>query len=196
MMGLVACLTGLQLAAALSVSGHVKRGEEPVVNAAVTLTSVEPSRTVLVPDLVLIDQRNLRFEPRVVVITPGSTVEFANSDSLLHNVFSPGGGSGGFDLGTYPMGEKRARTFPREGINVILCHVHPEMVAYVVVAPTPYRSVTSANGAYRIPEVPAGTYRVHVSLRRRVMDAGLFTVSGSRQVFDIDLSRLGPGVTP
>ncbi|MBI4521480.1 MAG: hypothetical protein HY701_11630 [Gemmatimonadetes bacterium] len=138
----------------------------------------------------LIDQVNLRFVPRVVVVTPGSTVQFRNSDPILHNVFSPRGPGEGFDLGTYPRGERRARTFTDPGFHVILCHVHPEMAAFVAVVPSPYHAVVDEAGRFRIETVPAGRYTLHVWSRRREPD-GLPVVVREGDVLrvEVDLGR-------
>jgi hypothetical protein len=103
---------------------------------------------------------------QVIAITPGSTVSFSNSDAIMHNVFSPRQSSGGFDLGTYPQSERRSFTFQEEGAHVILCHVHPEMVAYVVTVDSPYRAVSDSAGRFRIEGVAAGTYRIRTWHRR------------------------------
>ncbi|MFQ5680101.1 MAG: hypothetical protein ACE5HP_11665 [Gemmatimonadota bacterium] len=114
------------------------------------------------PTAGVIDQLNLRFVPRVLVVTPGSTVRFLNSDPILHNVFSPGGPGPGFDLGTYPRRDSRTHTFDDAGAHVILCHVHPEMYAYVLVVPTRLFGLTDGEGDFRIPEIPAGRYTLHI----------------------------------
>lgn len=106
-----------------------------------------------------INQLHLRFSPGVIAVTPGSTVAFPNSDPVLHNVFHPGL-RGGFDLGTYPQGERRSVTFKDEGAFVIFCHVHPEMVAYVIVVNSPYRTVTDAAGRFRLDGIAPGRYRL------------------------------------
>jgi plastocyanin len=113
-----------------------------------------------------IDQRDLRFVPRVIAVSPGSTVSFPNSDPVMHNVFHPSVRAGGFDLGTYPQGEKRSFSFDGEGAYVIFCHVHPEMVAYVVVVASPYRTVTDDQGRFRIDGVEPGTYHLRTWNRR------------------------------
>ncbi len=118
------------------------------------------------PVSAVVDQRDLRFVPRVIAITPGSTVSFPNSDPVMHNVFHPTLRSGGFDLGTYPPGEERSFTFRHEGAYVIFCHVHPEMVGYVVVIDSPYRAVTDADGRFRMDNVVPGTYRLRTWHRR------------------------------
>lgn len=106
------------------------------------------------------DQRDLRFVPRVVAVTPRSEVVFSNSDRVMHNVFHPLQHGDGFDLGTFPPGERRSFTFDAEGAYVILCHVHPEMVGYVVVVASPYRTVTDDRGRFRLVAVAPGTYRL------------------------------------
>jgi plastocyanin len=116
----------------------------------------------------LIDQIDLRFVPQVVAVVPGTTVAFPNSDPILHNVFSPRGPGDGFNLGTYPPGETRARRFTEPGVHVILCHMHPDMVAYVAVVPTPYNGVVDAEGRFAIEAVPAGAYTLRVWRARRL----------------------------
>ncbi|MDO8501172.1 MAG: carboxypeptidase regulatory-like domain-containing protein [Gemmatimonadaceae bacterium] len=113
-----------------------------------------------------IDQRGLRFVPRVIAVSPGSTVSFPNSDPVMHNVFHPSRHGGGFDLGTYPQGERRSFTFDDEGAYVIFCHVHPEMVGYVVVVASPYRAVTDDEGRFKLDGVAPGTYHLRTWHRR------------------------------
>ncbi len=110
----------------------------------------------------VIDQRNLRFLPQVVLVSPGQEVTFLNNDPLLHNVFSPGVGDDGFDLGTYPIGQSRTHVFRQAGVHVILCHIHPEMEAYVIVAPALYHTRVDENGRFRLSDVPEGTYTLYV----------------------------------
>lgn len=126
------------------------------------------------PDSVtmVIDQVGLRYTPRVLVVAPGTTVSFYNSDEILHNVFSPAGPGLGFDLGTYPPSDKRSHDFDELGTHIILCNVHPEMYAYVVVTPTPYAAVADEEGRFRIDEIPAGRYDVHIWQRREIGQAG------------------------
>jgi len=129
-----------------------------------------------------IDQRDLGFTPRVVAVTPGSTVTFSNSDLVLHNVFNPLRRGDGFDLGTWPPGESRDFTFAREGAYVILCHVHPEMVGYVVVVAAPYRAVADDQGQFRLDSVAAGSYLLRTWHRRLKTQEVNVTVAEARAV--------------
>ncbi|HEY5164028.1 MAG TPA: carboxypeptidase regulatory-like domain-containing protein [Terriglobales bacterium] len=112
---------------------------------------------------VVIDQKGLLFQPHVVVVLVGTTVDFLNSDNVAHNVFWPsisGDKKAGHNLGTWPKGEKKPYKFEKAGVVPLLCNVHPEMSGYVVVTPSPYYAETDASGNYKIADVPDGKYTV------------------------------------
>jgi plastocyanin len=111
----------------------------------------------------VIDQKGLMFQPHLVVVQQGTTVEFLNSDTVAHNVFWPSVGGNKkltHNMGTWPKGEKRAFKFDNPGAVALLCNVHPEMTGYVVVSPTPYFATTDKSGEYKIENVPDGSYTV------------------------------------
>jgi plastocyanin len=111
----------------------------------------------------VMDQKGLMFQPHIMVVQQGTTVEFLNSDSVAHNVFwiSIGGNKKlGHNLGTWPKGEKRSFKFDTSGVVPMFCNVHPEMSAYIVVVPTPYFATSDQAGSYKIENVPDGSYTV------------------------------------
>jgi len=108
------------------------------------------------------DQKNLRFLPRVLPVVIGTTVDFVNSDSVLHNVFTPDACADRFNLGTWPQGQLKSFTFKKECFAAVLCKVHPEMEGFVAVVPTSFFAVTSPDGSFEIKDVPDGTYTVKV----------------------------------
>jgi plastocyanin len=105
------------------------------------------------------DQRNEMFLPRVVAVTVGAQVDFPNSDTTYHNVFSLSRPKR-FDLGRYPQGRSRSVVFDRPGIVRVFCDIHSHMSAFVLVFSHPYYASTDADGRYRIDNVPPGTYTV------------------------------------
>ena len=109
-----------------------------------------------------IDQKNMKFIPRVAAVVAGTTVDFLNSDAVLHNVFSPDACADHFNLGTWPQGQSKSFTFKTDCFAALMCKVHPDMEGFVAVLPTPYFAVTSADGSYQIKDVPDGTYTVKV----------------------------------
>ena len=108
------------------------------------------------------DQKNLQFLPHVLPVVVGTTVDFLNSDSVLHNVFTPDACADHFNLGTWPQGQTKNFTFKKACFAALLCKVHPEMEGFVAAVPTPYFAVTSPDGSYQIKDVPDGTYTVKV----------------------------------
>ena len=102
-------------------------------------------------------QRDTAFVPAALMVPVGTTVAFPNGDPFFHNVFSYSS-STRFDLGRYPRGETRRVTFDRPGIVKVYCEVHEAMRAVIVVSENPFHAVVDAQGRFRIPEIPEGTY--------------------------------------
>ncbi len=110
----------------------------------------------------VMDQKNMAFVPHVLPILVGTTVDFYNSDDVMHNVFTPDKCADRFNLGSWPKGIKKSYTFKKPCVAVILCNVHPEMSAYVVAVETPYFAVTAKDGSYTIKNVPPGKYTLKI----------------------------------
>jgi plastocyanin len=106
-------------------------------------------------------QKNKSFQPHLLVVPVGATVEFPNTDPWFHNVFSLFEGKR-FDLGLYEAGTSRKVHFDRTGVSYIFCNIHPQMSAVVVVLDTPYYQITRSGGAVSIPNVPPGRYRLQI----------------------------------
>ena len=132
-----------------------------------TLNVPKPDRAVVYVETVAgtfnggkakLDQRNKVFSPYVLVVVKGTSVEFQNSDDLLHNVF--GVGADEFNLGNWTKGIVREHTFDKVGEVTLLCNVHPEMEAYVLVVQNPFFAHPDSGGKFRIENVPPGEYVV------------------------------------
>ena len=154
------------LSAAAACAGEIKgkvtaTGMKSAKNVAVYVDTI-PGKTFEAPAKhVTMDQKHMEFDPHVMVVFKGTTVDFLNSDATMHNVFWPDiGGDKKLkcNLGTWPQGQKKSFTFNDVGAASLLCNVHPEMSGYVVVVPTPYFATTDSNGEYVIKDVPPGKY--------------------------------------
>ena len=106
-----------------------------------------------------IEQKDRRFVPDLVVVPAGSVVSFPNFDPIFHNVFSLSKAKS-FDLGNYPKGQSRVLTFATPGIVAVYCHLHPNMAATIVVAPSRWATRADEKGGFTLKDVPAGTYVV------------------------------------
>jgi plastocyanin len=102
-----------------------------------------------------------QFAPRVRVITTGSTVEYANQDPFSHNIFSTAPGAS-FDLGTYGSGVVKSTSFKKAGAYPIYCNIHAQMTAFVVVVSTSHYTQAGADARWKIANVPAGKWEMHV----------------------------------
>ncbi len=142
----------------------------------------------------VIDQKNMVFHPHVMPILAGTTIDFLNSDDVAHNVFSPDKSADKFNLGTWPKGEIRSFTFENRCDKVcdavMLCNVHPEMEAFVLVMQNPYFSTTDKEGNFTIENVPAGEYTVSVWHPKRKAESTVVVVPDSGPVsLEIALKR-------
>jgi plastocyanin len=145
------------------------RGAAPSASAADVTSVNEFERTVVMiergklpapaPSTAVIEQRNSRFEPDLVVIPVGSTVQFPNFDPIFHNVFSLSS-TQPFDLGFYAKSQSRTVKFNHPGIVQIYCHIHSHMYAGIVVTDSPFSTKPGADGSFSFTNVPAGHYRL------------------------------------
>ena len=145
------------------------------LGAAVASSPVAPMHAVLT-------QKNKMFEPHLLVVTRGSSVDSPNRDPWFHNVFSLFNGKR-FDLGLYEAGTSRTVHFDREGVSFIFCNIHPEMSAVIVVLGSPYFATSDKAGSFTIPEVPPGSYMLHV-WSENALPARLQALSREVQVSD------------
>lgn len=129
----------------------------PVPGAASELSMAAPSASA---SLRLV-QKNKSFEPHILVVPAGSSVEFPNHDPFFHNVFSLFDGKR-FDLGLYEAGSTRMVRFDRAGISYIFCNIHPEMSAVVITLATPLYAISTRDGQLSIANVPFGRYMLHI----------------------------------
>jgi plastocyanin len=158
---ILAIVAGFALAASAgTISGQVSG----VAGQSVVYVDTISGKTFPAPTQhPVIDQKGLVFQPHVTAVQVGTTVDFLNSDSVAHNVFwtSIGGNKKlNHNLGTWPKGDRKSFKFDTPGAVPILCNVHPEMSAYLVVVPTPYFATSDQAGNYKIENVPDGSYTV------------------------------------
>ena len=113
-------------------------------------------------DKPFISQKGLVFDPHILPVVRGTTVDFTNDDTVAHNVSSPPGSPTVFNLGLYGQGVTKTVTFDNLGEVPLLCSVHPEMSAFVIVLQNPYFALTDKAGNFEIKNVPAGTYQLKV----------------------------------
>lgn len=138
----------------------------------------------------VLDQLNLTFVPHVLAVQKGTKVDFPNSDSVRHNLYSPPDCCKQFNLGTYDVGVVKTVEFDQVCDVPLLCNVHAEMSAFVLVLENPYFSVTGTDGVYNIENVPPGTYKLsawHEKMQTVTVDVTV--EAGKASNVDFDLKR-------
>jgi len=148
-------------AAELSVMvvGRDGRGVDEVVVTAMSTAANIGSSPTLRP--AVMDQKNLAFLPRVLVVATGTSVEFPNSDSVSHQVYSFSEAKY-FHLPLYKGQVHPPVTFDRPGLVVLGCNIHDAMVGYIYVTDAPYFGTTEAGGSLHLKGLPPGDYRVTI----------------------------------
>ncbi len=51
-------------------------------------------------------------------------------------------------------------TFDKPGVVTILCNVHTEMSAFIIILENPFFTITGPEGEFTINDVPSGTYTI------------------------------------
>jgi len=144
------------------------------------------------PASVTITQKNKAFLPRVLGLPLGATIEFPNADAIFHNVFSLSPPQP-FDLGLYRAGASKSRIFTAPAAYHVFCNIHPEMAAFIVVAPSPWVTTAAADGTWRL-DVPTGLYRL-TALSERASPVTIETRAGVvdvRLALDESVTATGP----
>jgi plastocyanin len=139
---------------------------KPLPDAVVFLESREARAAVKPAPQVDVAQANKQFEPQVTVVPVGTAVNFPNRDTVRHHVysFSP---VKKFEIKLYVGTPAAPVVFDQPGVAVLGCNIHDQMAAWVLAVATPWFGKTGADGVVRLPQVPAGSYRLrtwHASL--------------------------------
>jgi len=129
------------------------------------------------------DQNGCVFIPRIVIVPAGGTVDFLNSDRLLHNIRATPKLNASFNR-TQPKSRTIPITFDKPEIIRINCELHSWMAGWVVVAAHPFYAITGADGQFSFDNLPPGQYKLQVWHER------LGTVPASLTVGDQPVARI------
>lgn len=108
-----------------------------------------------------LENKTCGFGPHVQAVAVGSKLEVRNADPILHNTHSYVEGKTFFNLALPVQGQKVKKEIKKAGLIDVKCDAgHTWMRAYIVAKDHPYFAVTDKSGAYKITDVPPGTYKV------------------------------------
>ena len=143
-------------------------------NVAAKTEKVETTRSKVTQD-------KAQFDPHVLPIQVGTTVEWPNNDRIYHNVFSYSDARQ-FDLGLYKSGDSKSVTFDKPGRVDVFCSIHSTMNCIVLVLENPYFAKADGKGRYTIPNVPPGKYKLKAWHERLPMQEQEITVPAEGDV--------------
>lgn len=172
-------------AADFAVSVRDSAGK-PVPDAVVT---VRPARAtaqpIRFPWPMQVVQKDIAFEPYVLIVPVGAQVRFPNQDKVRHHVYSFSQPKR-FELKLYGREDARQVVFDKPGVVPLGCNIHDQMIGYVYVVDTPYAAKTGAAGEASFRDLPNGGASVTVwspTARKPVTVA----MSGTRQTVTLSL---------
>jgi plastocyanin len=147
-------IVGTVKAIRLSVGSALNERQKPIVYVeGIPADSTTKSQTFRVA------QKNKQFHPKVLVAPVGSTVEFPNEDTILHNVFSMSPGNI-FDLGLYRGDKPGSVVLKNPGVISLYCNIHPQMIAHIIVVADKHYTEVDQEGNFILSDVPAGRWEL------------------------------------
>lgn len=131
----------------------------PVVDAVVTAQYPGGKAPAHFSQPLEMNQKNLMFEPFVLVAPVGSDVRFNNEDKVRHHVysFSP---TKKFELKLFGKDQSHLIRFDKAGTVALGCNIHDNMVAFIRVVDAPLAGRTDASGRVVLHGAPAGSVTV------------------------------------
>lgn len=133
----------------ITVTVHDRDGE-PVADVAVYVEAAGGTGTPADPETrAVMDQVDKRFVPHVLVVQTGTLVEFPNSDTIAHHVYSFSHPNQ-FKLPMYKGNAHAPVRFEEDGVVVLGCNIHDSMLAYIAVVDTPVFGKTGPDGTVRL----------------------------------------------
>jgi len=108
------------------------------------------------------DQAGYEFLPAFLIAQAGQTVQFRNSEDVLHNVRVAESSTlqPVFNVATIAFGKYEHKFEP--GYYTVTCDIHQTMRASILVTKTPYTATTGNDGSFKIANVQPGAYKLTV----------------------------------
>ena len=143
---------------------------------------------------VQLDQKSCRFEPHVMIIPVGSTVEYLNSDGVSHNVHTYPTKNDAINK-LIPAGSKESQVLDKADRIEIKCDIHPWMNSHLIVSDTPFVAVSAPDGSFEIAGLPAGDYKLEIWHEKLGKADAKVTIAadGSSEAIEVELGAKKKG---
>ena len=108
----------------------------------------------------VIDQKGCKFQPHVVLMSPGE-IEIKNSDDILHNIHTYSTANPAINKAQPKFKKTMTEKFEKPEMIKLTCDVHSWMLGWLAVVPG-VAAVTDTNGVAKLENVPAGKQKIEV----------------------------------
>jgi plastocyanin len=153
-------LPAVAMTAKLEVK-YVTVDGKAIDGAVVVIRNANPAAALAKPMAATMDQINRSFTPHVLIVPTGSSVAFANSDVVSHQVYSFSA-TKKFQLPLYKGKAPSPIMFETPGVVTVGCNIHDQMSAYVFVVDAQHFGRTDKAGTWSVADVPPGDYQMKV----------------------------------
>jgi plastocyanin len=109
-----------------------------------------------------LDQKDCEYMPHVVLLPAGGKLEIKNSDGILHNIHTYSEKNAPVNRAQPKFKKTIDETFKEPEFIKLTCDVHGWMHGWLVVQENPYYVETDEKGAFKLTDVPAGSYDLRV----------------------------------
>ena len=136
-----------------------------IQNVVVTITGIKSGKKWNLADEIIIDQNGCKFAPHVTLFKPGATLTALNPDGISHNIhtFSKENPSLNKSQPKFKKKMKIKGKLKKPETIKLSCDVHKKwMDAWIIVAESPYTTITDTSGSFKIDDVPPGDYTVEI----------------------------------
>ena len=111
------------------------------------------------PQEYVLDQKKCRYNPHVLAIPKDSEIKILASDRTNHNIHTYSFDNDPINVMMTP-GQDYVYQFEEPELVKVECDLHKWMSAWILVADNPYFAISGKDGAFTIPEVPPGKYKL------------------------------------
>jgi plastocyanin len=110
----------------------------------------------------IMDQAGYEFLPAFLLAQAGQSVQFRNSEDVLHNVrvTEISTQKPVFNVATIAFGKYEHKFDP--GYYAVTCDIHTTMRASILVSASPYTATTAQDGSFNISNVRPGQYSLTI----------------------------------
>lgn len=105
-------------------------------------------------------QKGCQYIPHVVVLHTGQELQVVNADQTSHNIHPMPTLNREWNKSQPPGSPNISEKFDQPEFIKVKCNIHPWMSGRFAVLKTSHYSVSGDNGAFSLPDLPAGKYTV------------------------------------